>query len=146
MNNTDHKTTTTKQTTKMWARYRTVQLRLAQSRRSWGREYHIHTIPLPESSPSVSLGTLISTFTGTDVLHVYAKVLRWRGHWKDGRKRVENGVWSEGWWERGAWSEGCHSSRGSGRGMSRIGWGSGAESDTSDKLWPSHLRDETRER
>lgn len=123
--------------------YRTVQLRLAQSRRSWGREYHTQTIPLPEPSRSISLGTLISTLAGTDSLDVYAKVLKWGGR---GRKRGEHEVWNEVWWERGEWSEGRHSPLGSRRGMSGIGWGSGADSDTSDKLWPSQLWGETQER
>lgn len=149
MNNTGHKTTKQQQQSsrqKCETMYRTVQLRLAQSRRSWGREYHIQTIPLPESSRSISLGTLISTLAGTDSLDVYAKVLKWGGRWKDGRKRGEREVWNEVWWERGAWSEGRHSPRGSRSGMSRIGWGSGADSDTSDKLWPSQLWGETQER
>lgn len=149
MNNTGHKTTKQQQQSrqqKCEAMYRTVQLRLAQSQRSWGREYHIQTIPLPESSLSISLGTLISTLAGTDSLDVYAKVLKWGGRWKDGRKRGEHEVWNEVWWERGARSEGRHSPRGSRSGMSGIGWGSGADSDTSDKLWPSQLWGETQER
>lgn len=53
---------------------------------------------------------------------------------KDARKRGEREVWNEVWWDRGEVSQGCHSPCGSGRAMSGIGWGSGAESEMADKL------------